>query len=80
MYFAGEIGFFPEPMNLKNLFLLLSIIFLAVGLGAMFMGHGSSSTVAMVEGIAKGLAGVFFILYFIFMLMGNQPTDKTAGH
>lgn len=65
-------------MNLKNLFLLLAIVFIAVGLGAMFFGH--SSTTAMIEGIAKGLGGVFFILYYIFMLLGKQPMDKTASH
>jgi hypothetical protein len=67
-------------MNLKNLFLVLSIVFLVIGLGTMFMGHNTSSTLAMIEGIAKGLAGVFFILYFIFMLLGKQPLDKSAGH
>jgi hypothetical protein len=64
---------------MKLLFLALAILFLAIGLGAMFMNH-ANSTVAMIEGIAKGLAGVFFILYYIFMLMGKQPGDKTAGH
>jgi hypothetical protein len=66
-------------MNLKNLFLLLAIVFIAIGLGAMFMGHGNS-TVSMIEGIAKGLAGVFFILWYIFMLLAKEPTDKTASH
>ena len=65
-------------MNLKNLFLLLAIVFLIIGLGSMFMGSGYSSTRAMVEGIAKGCAGVFFILYYIFMLLGKEPTDKTT--
>ena len=67
-------------MNLKNLFLLLSIVFLVIGLSAMFMGHSTSSTFAMFEGAFKGLAGVFFILYYIFMLLGKQPTDKTSSH
>ncbi|HTG43828.1 MAG TPA: hypothetical protein VK633_04790 [Verrucomicrobiae bacterium] len=65
-------------MNLKYLFLLLSIVSVAIGLGAMFMGHSTSSNLAMVEGIAKGLGGVFFILFYIFMLLGKQPTDKTT--
>jgi uncharacterized membrane protein YfcA len=64
-------------MNLKNLFLILAIVFLVIGLSGMFLGH-SSSTMAMIEGIAKGLAGVFFILFYIFMLLGKQPTDKTT--
>jgi hypothetical protein len=67
-------------MNLKNLFLLLAILFLVIGLGSMFMGHSQSSIMAMIEGIAKGLAGVFFILFYIFMLLGKQPNDKTSSH
>ena len=67
-------------MNLKNLFLLLFIVFLVIGFSSMFMGHHTSSTMAMIEGIAKGCAGVFFILYYIFMLLGGQPTDKTSSH
>ena len=64
----------------KNLFLLLAIFFAVIGLGAMFMGHDASTTMAIVEGICKGLAGVFFILYYIFMLLGEQPQDKTSSH
>jgi hypothetical protein len=64
----------------KYLFLLLSIVFVAVGLGAMFIGHGSTSGYQIVEGMSKGLAGVFFILFYIFMLMEKQPRDKTSGH
>jgi hypothetical protein len=67
-------------MNLKNFFLLFAVIFLAIGLGSMFMGGQRSSMQSMIEGLSKGLAGVFFILYYIFMLLGKQPTDKTAGH
>ena len=67
-------------MNLKLIFLFSAIVTLLIGLGAMFLGHGKSSTGAMIEGVFKGLAGVFFILYYIFMLMGKQPTDKTASH
>jgi hypothetical protein len=66
-------------MKYKNIFLILSIVCLAIGLGAMFMGHGQSSTLDMVQGGFKGLAGVFFIVYFILMLLGNQPTDKTGA-
>ena len=64
-------------MNLKYVFLLLALVFLAIGLGTMFMGQGGSVT-GMIEGLAKGLAGVFFILFYIFMLLGKQPTDKTT--
>ena len=66
-------------MKLKNICLLLSIIFLAIGLGAMFMGHGQSSRMDMIQGGFKGLAGVFFIIYYILMLLGKQPTDKTGA-
>lgn len=66
-------------MKTKNICLLLSILFLAIGLGAMFMGHGQSSKMDIIQGIAKGLAGVFFILYYILMLLGKQPSDKTAA-
>jgi hypothetical protein len=67
-------------MNLKKLFLFLAIVFLVIGFGSMLTGHAYSSTLAMIEGIAKGLAGVFFILFYIFMLLGKQPTDKTSSH
>ena len=66
-------------MKLKNIFLILSIVCLAIGLGAMIMGHGKSSMLDMIQGGFKGLAGVFFIVYYILMLMGKQPTDKTGA-
>jgi hypothetical protein len=66
-------------MKFKNISLILSVVFLAIGLGAMFMGHGQSSTMDIIQGGAKGLAGVFFILYYILMLLGKQPTDKTGA-
>jgi hypothetical protein len=66
-------------MKLKNIFLTLAIVCLAIGLGAMFFGHGKSSTLDMIQGGFKGLAGVFFILYYILMLMGKQPMDKTGA-
>ena len=66
-------------MKLKNICLILSIIFLAIGLGTMFMGHGRSSTMDMIQGGAKGLAGVFFIIFYILMLLGKEPTDKTGA-
>ena len=64
-------------MKLKNIFLISAIVCLAIGLGAMFMEK--TSTTAMFEGGFKGLAGMFFILYYILMLMGKQPTDKTGA-
>jgi hypothetical protein len=64
-------------MKLKTIFLLLAIICLAVGLGTMFAGE--SSMLARVQGGFKGLAGVFFILWYILMLLGKQPTDKTGA-
>ena len=45
----------------------------------MFLGHGKSSLLDVLQGGAKGLAGVFFILYYILMLLGKQPTDKTGA-
>ena len=66
-------------MKLKTIFLLLSIVFLAIGLGSMFLGPGRSSTLDILQGVFKGLAGVCFILYYIFMLLGKQPMDKTGG-
>ena len=64
-------------MSLKYIFLILAVVCLAVGLGAMFMGK--SSTADMIQGGFKGLAGVFFILYYILMLLGKQPSDKTGA-
>jgi hypothetical protein len=66
-------------MSLKNIFLILSLIFLGIAVAAMFMGHGKSSTADMIQGGFKGLAGVFFILYYILVLMGKQPMDKTGA-
>jgi hypothetical protein len=63
-------------MRNKYLYLVLSIVCLAIGLGAMFAGE--SSRLDMIEGAFKGLAGVFFILYFILLLLGNEPVDKTT--
>ena len=60
----------------KNLFLALAIVSLVVGLAIMLLER--TSFLSVVEGIAKGCAGVFFILYYIFMLMGDQPTDETT--
>jgi hypothetical protein len=55
------------------------VVFLVIGLSAMFLGHGKSSLLDVLQGGAKGLAGVFFILYYILMLLGKQPTDKTGA-
>jgi hypothetical protein len=63
-------------MRNKYLYLALSVVCLAVGLGAMFAGE--TSRLDMIEGVFKGLAGVFFILYYILMLLGKQPLDKTT--
>jgi hypothetical protein len=65
----------------KYLFLALSVLFLALGLGAMFIGHGKTSGFQIVEGMGKGLGGVFFILFYILVLLEKQPQDKTtSGH
>lgn len=66
-------------MKLKTVCLLLSILFLAIGLGAMFVGGGQSSRWDMIQGGFKGLAGVFFIIYYILMLLGKEPIDKTSA-
>jgi len=65
-------------MNLKYPFLFLSVLFGAIALAAMFMGQGKMGS--MIEGGAKGLAGVFFILFFILVLLGKEPFDKTSSH
>jgi hypothetical protein len=66
-------------MKWKNIFLVSAIVSVAIAFGAMFMGHGKSSTLDMIQGGFKGLAGVFFILYYILMLMGKEPMDKTGA-
>jgi hypothetical protein len=33
----------------------------------------------IIQGLFKGLAGAFFIFYYILMLLGKQPTDKTGA-
>jgi len=66
-------------MKFKNICLILAIVCLAIGFGAMFMGHGRSSMMDIIQGGFKGLAGVFFILYYILMLLGKEPTDKTGA-
>jgi hypothetical protein len=63
----------------KNIFLILAIISAAIGIGTMFMDQGTSSMPAIIQGIFKGLAGVFFILYYILVLLGKQPMDKTGA-
>jgi membrane-associated phospholipid phosphatase len=65
-----------DDMNMRLLFLILAIVFLAIGLAAMFWGKGSLGDI--IEGGSKGLAGVFFVLYYILMLLEKQPTDKTT--
>lgn len=64
-------------MRNKYLYLALSIVCLIIGLGAMMAGQ--TSRLDMIEGAFKGLAGVFFIIYYIFMLLGNQKQDKTTA-
>ena len=64
-------------MKLKTILLLSAIVSLAIGLGAMLMGKGS--TAAMIQGGFKGLAGVFFILYYVLVLFAKQPMDKTGA-
>lgn len=63
-------------MTNKYLYLALSVLCLIVGFIAMF--SGDTSTVNIVEGIFKGLGGVFFIIFYILMLLGKQPLDKTT--
>lgn len=53
----------------KYVFLLVSIVNLIIAF---------TSESAALEGACKGLAGVFFILFLIYTLMGNQPIDKTS--
>lgn len=65
-------------MRNKYLYLVLSVVCLAIALFAMFSGQ--SSRLDMIEGAFKGLAGVFFILYYILMLLGKEKSDKTAAH
>lgn len=67
-------------MSLKHIFLVLAFVSAVVGFGAMFLSHGKSSFLDMTQGVFKGLAGVFFILYYILMLLGKQPLDKTGSH
>ena len=55
-------------MKNKYLYLALSIICLLIGI------FGGSA----LEGGFKGLAGVFFIIFYILTLLGKQPTDKTT--
>ncbi len=45
----------------------------------MFMESGQSSTAAILQGTFKGLAGVFFILFYILVLLGKEPMDKTGA-
>jgi uncharacterized membrane protein YtjA (UPF0391 family) len=54
-------------MNWKKTFLILAIISLFIG----FIPMGS-----IVNGIGKACFGVFFILYYIFMLFGNEISEK----
>ena len=63
-------------MRNKYLYLALSVISLVIELSSMFAGD--TSVLNMFEGAFKGLAGVFFIIYYIFMLMGKEPVDKTT--
>lgn len=63
-------------MKLKYICLALSVLFLVIGLGAMF---ADGSKAGMIQGIFKGLAGVFFIIFYILMLLGKQPMDKTGA-
>lgn len=58
----------------KYLFLALSIICLILG----FLPFNG-----MVEGAFKGLAGVFFIIFYVLMLLGKESQetkDKSASH
>jgi len=60
----------PRELTMKkNLFMGLAIL------------SGIVAVVApgpMTEGVAKGLAGTFIALFFVFLLLGNQPTDDKS--
>lgn len=58
---------------MKNIFGIIALAGLAVGL----VFHNN----AMVSGIGKALAGVFFILWYIWLLFGKEPVEKSgSGH
>ena len=63
-------------MKNKYLHLALSMVSFVVGLAMMYSGE--STLVNILEGIFKGLAGTFFILFYILMLLGNEPVDKST--
>lgn len=54
-------------MNWKTFSLISAIVCLVVGLAV-------SNTV--VSGVGKALAGVSFIMYYIFLLFGKMPSEK----
>jgi len=60
-------------MNNKFTFLALAIICFGIGVGSMF---SSSSLANVMQGVGKGFGLVFFIIFFVRLLIGNQPLDK----
>jgi hypothetical protein len=53
-------------------------IFALIALAGLVVGFAVKDS--MVSGIGKALAGVFFILWYIWLLFASEPVEKTGGH